>query len=824
MKTFARLLAVALALFVSAPIFAATDPTYAAVHAARPDGRSIALTNFTFDRDVYHLTLNGTLHLLTPVDGKTFGGVFIGQGSYELKPASEIERRSLVLYTGDDKLTTLADTFERATFFSADLIKAAEGQSPAKAGSPASNAVSAYDDYLAKQRKDIHTNIHVRVAQELLNGGEPAFIMHVDGKKYPPALAVVDPRGADALAGPGYMSGGEQTTLFVNDRAKGGFWYSSHLRAEVEKGQAVAVEPLADASNYAIDATILGRNELSGTTTMTFTSPVAGTRLLPINVYGRLRLSDVSFSPAGAQAWTPIAFIQEKEDEDPDAAIVFPSALEAGKQYLVKFVYKGKDVLKDAGDGNFSVGARQSWYPNVGTFTDLATYDLTFHTPPKFQIVASGSPVSDNVQGDQRVSVWKTSHPQRVAGFNYGKFKKVSMTDKDSGMVVDVYTNPGTPDIIREINRYLESISGAGTSSFLDIDDAAAGGYTGPSHVRVDTGSLAQSAIADGVNTARTATVYFGPLADKHVSITQQSEWDFGQSWPSLIYLPYLAFIDGTTRNTLGLNGATDFVDQVGPHEFGHQWWGHSVGWRTYHDQWLSEGFAEFTAALVLQQSGGWPKYNRFWENRRRYILDRPAQALISNDAAGPISQGVRVASWQNGSAVDAMMYSKGAYVLHMLRMAMMDHSKPNPDAPFMAMMTDFAQTYAGKNPSTTDFQHVVEKYLPPSLNLTRNGKIDWFFNQWVYGIAIPKLDSKFTVTDAGGGKYKVSGTMTQSQVPDNFVSLVALYINFDKGAYAKIASVPVVGNQTKPIEFELPLPKAPKAVTINNMHDVLAR
>jgi aminopeptidase N len=141
-----------------------------------------------------------------------------------------------------------------------------------------------------------------------------------------------------------------------------------------------------------------------------------------------------------------------------------------------------------------------------------------------------------------------------------------------------------------------------------------------------------------------------------------------------------------------------------------------------------------------------------------------------------------------------------------------------------MAMMTDFAQTYAGKNPSTADFQHVVEKYLPPSLNLTRNGKIDWFFDQWVYDTAIPKLDSKFTVTDAGGGKYKVSGTMTQSQVPDNFVSLVALYINFDKGAYAKIASVPVVGNQTKPVEFVLPLPKAPKAVTINNMHDVLAR
>jgi len=326
------------------------------------------------------------------------------------------------------------------------------------------------------------------------------------------------------------------------------------------------------------------------------------------------------------------------------------------------------------------------------------------------------------------------------------------------------------------------------------------------------------------VNTARTATAFFGAVADKHVSITQQSEWAFGQSWPQLIYLPYLAFIDGTTRNTLGLNGATDFVDQVGTHEFGHQWWGHSVGWKSYHDQWLSEGFAEFTAALVIQQTGGWPKYNKFWENRRRYILERPAHGIVTNDAAGPISQGQRVASWQNGSAYDAMTYSKGAYVLHMLRMAMQDRSKPNPDGPFMEMMTDFAQTYAGKNASTADFQKIVEKHLPASMNLTRDGKIDWFFSQWVYGTTIPKLDSKFTVTDAGGGKYKISGTVTQSQVTDNFVSVVPIYLTFDKGAFAKIASLPMIGNSTKPIDFEAPLPRAPKGVTINNMHDVLAR
>ena len=36
-------------------------------------------------------------------------------------------------------------------------------------------------------------------------------------------------------------------------------------------------------------------------------------------------------------------------------------------------------------------------------------------------------------------------------------------------------------------------------------------------------------------------------------------------------------------------------------HESSHQWWGHRVGWKSYHDQWLSEGFAEFSGLFYVQ-------------------------------------------------------------------------------------------------------------------------------------------------------------------------------------------------------------------------------
>ena len=46
----------------------------------------------------------------------------------------------------------------------------------------------------------------------------------------------------------------------------------------------------------------------------------------------------------------------------------------------------------------------------------------------------------------------------------------------------------------------------------------------------------------------------------------------------------------------------------------------------------------------------------------------------------------------------------------------------------------------------------------------------------------------------------------------------------FDKNAIAKLGDMLLVGNATKTIDVEIPLSRVPKSVTINAMHDVLAR
>ena len=66
-----------------------------------------------------------------------------------------------------------------------------------------------------------------------------------------------------------------------------------------------------------------------------------------------------------------------------------------------------------------------NWYPNNpgGSFGEYASYDMTFRIPKGMQIAATGARVSENNDGGQNVTVWKSEAPQTVAGFSFGRFK-----------------------------------------------------------------------------------------------------------------------------------------------------------------------------------------------------------------------------------------------------------------------------------------------------------------------------------------------------------------------------------------------------------------
>jgi aminopeptidase N len=182
------------------------------------------------------------------------------------------------------------------------------------------------------------------------------------------------------------------------------------------------------------------------------------------------------------------------------------------------------------------------------------------------------------------------------------------------------------------------------------------------------------------------------------------------------------------------------------------------------------------------------------------------------------------LATRQTPEAYQALVYEKGAYVLHMLRMLMWDARANPPDAAFIAMMKDFAAAFADKNPSTRDFQDVVERHMTATMDLTHDRKMDWFFRQWVEGTEIPSYALKADVRAAGDGRYTISGSVAQAGVSGDFHGFLPLYLEFEKGEVRRFGLATFTGKETVPIETTLTLPKKPVRVVPNAMHDVLTR
>ncbi len=64
-------------------------------------------------------------------------------------------------------------------------------------------------------------------------------------------------------------------------------------------------------------------------------------------------------------------------------------------------------------------------------------------------------------------------------------------------------------------------------------------------------------------------------------------------------------------------------------HELAHQWWGQAVGWKNYHEQWLSEGVAQYFAALYAEREGGPEVFGEVIEQMRRWSLRHSAQGPV---------------------------------------------------------------------------------------------------------------------------------------------------------------------------------------------------
>ncbi|HKG60390.1 MAG TPA: carboxypeptidase regulatory-like domain-containing protein [Pyrinomonadaceae bacterium] len=766
-------------------------------------GNYAVVNNLKLKRDAATFTLkSGELYFITPVEEKVTAAVFIGDGEMSLTPPTDVEKRSLSIFTGEGAITEqfsrLVLRFTDKTF---DEIKSSPNATMKTGGPGASAARGAYRDNQDLLRKRLRDNRDLRTLYDIYNrGGEGFFTAFIDGKRFNKLVYIFEPLGV-----PGATP--EEVALLSYGDTDGGLWVAFHREEEWAKGTASSSEDnrLIDITRHEIEAAIKGTH-LAATDRMTFKNLRAGTRVVPFELYGSLRVKSVQDSTG-----TDLGFVQEDKNEDSDFGVIMAKPLEANQTIQIAIQYEGDEALRDSGGGNFILIPRSTWYPgnaNALFAEDRATFDMTFRFPKSLTFVGTGSPTApDAKEGDLSVAKWSSGQTElAVAGFNYGRFKKKVVNDKDTGYDVEFYANTEVPDEIKEIQQAIDQIESRGGKTMTTLGS-------------ISTTGIADAALADAQNAVRIYNAYYGKLPYGRIAMTQQPAAGFGQAWPTLVYMPYMAFIDSTQRTQLlGTRGGTDnFWRYVAPHEVAHQWWGHIIGWDSYHDQWMSEGFAEFSASLYVQFIRGNDKFIEFWEDLRKQIVEAsPATKDRKPYTVGPVTQGYRLNNGKTGGVARFLIYPKGAYILHMLRM-MMYSQQNGGDQRFQEMMKDFVKTHFNQPVSTEDFKAMVEKHMTKEMNVTGNGKMDWYFNEWVYGTQVPAYKFEYKV----GSDGTLNGKVTQSGVSDDFVMLVPLYVDMGKG-WAKLGAARMTGNTTIDIK-DLKLPAVPKRVAVCAMNDVLA-
>lgn len=784
-----------------------TDPLYQTLRLQSKAEQDFAatyasVTNVVLNRQGAKFNLrSGEIYFLAPVQERYTGAVFIGDGEINLVPPTVAEKNSLKLFTGEPELTeqfsSLVLHFTDDTFN--ELMKAA-GVTKSQGGSQAARARTLFRDNQDLMRRRLRNNRELRTLMSLYAPEQPGFFnAFIEGKRFSKLVFIYDPFSISQVSP-------EEVVLFSYGQTDGGLWTAFHRPEEYANKTASSSEDnrLIDITHHEIDARIRG-TQLIINDKITFRSLRKGTRVVPFELYPNLRVSRVN-----DEEGRDLNFIQERKEEDADFAVIMPEALDESKPHAITVQYSGGEALRDSGNGNFILVPRSTWYPgNAHTqfAEDRAIFNMTFRYPKGHIFVGTGAPDGPEVKEDDlMIAKWSSGTTElAVAGFNYGRFKKKEILDKDSGYNLEFYANDYIPDDLRQVQLAIEQAETEGVRTETTLGS-------------ISTTRMADSALADAQNSARIFNAFFGKLPYTRLAMTQQPAPNFGQAWPTLVYMPYTAFMDSTQRTQLmGVRGGTStFWRYVAPHEIAHQWWGHVIGWDSYRDQWMSEGFAEFSASLFVQGTRGLDKFNDFWEGQRlRIVQASPATRDRKPYTVGPVTQGYRLNSAKTGAVAQRLIYPKGAYILHMLRMMM--YEKRTGDARFQAMMKDFVKTHFNQGVTTEDLQRTVEKHMTREMDIDKNKSMAWFFDQWVYGTEIPAYKFQYQI----GSDGSLSGRLTQSGVSDNFAMLVPVYVDFGKG-WSRLGQVTIVGNSTVDLP-PIKLPSGLKRAAICALSDVLA-
>ena len=527
-------------------------------------------------------------------------------------------------------------------------------------------------------------------------------------------------------------------------------------------------KPNVKINHYKIDASVNSKDSLNAVVDMTCEVLAPSLRMLDFYLHPDFRVDGVIDMNGGR-----LAFQRYKKNDNKSRPlyVLLEREYHAGDILNLRFYYRGIPSKKFEGRLYVTPGA--NWYPTT-FYGDRASFDMVFHTPKNLKLAAPGNLIDSRTAGDTLITQWKVDVPARNISFSMGLMNKYEYRNEGLPLIEIYFDDELHKDIARSLS---EAINPEGSS-------------------------LQEYVSEDIINAMKLFTDYFGPYSYGPMRISEIMAMH-GEAFPGFIHLGVPGWFKGDEDG---------YVSASRAHETAHQWWGVSVDYETYHDQWLSEGFAEYCGLMYVQAGFGNEKFLKQLREYRDNIFSLRKYLLGSGSTSGAIAMGYRTLSTETPEDYGPIIYEKAAFCLHMLRNMMIDLKTMKEDT-FFRMMSEFYQTYRGRSVTTADFKRITDKYFGMDMS--------WFFDQWIYGNELPTYSLTYRFEKDDRGKYIAVCNVKTEGVGEHFKMFVPLEIETEKDVKAYVR-VLIEGTD---FTFTLPgLPKIPRSIRLNPFESVLAK
>ena len=741
--------------------------------------RSVVAENLVLKKDRGTITFReGMIYFPAPVDGAVRGAVFIGTGSFHADvPPNEFERENVRRLLGADEV---ASDFKTAVLRFTDDTYSILGEGTHQGSAPPPAAMKLAAELDPRILEETGANLSARQVVSIVNQESPGlFFAEFDGGKKGRFSFLLDYQARIPVANFA-INAGERGLIFAFDKSiwAPSVWMAFFSQDDYEKrqGRYSNADDLILTRKYDMDVDVTEPKKiLSMTVTMECESRADHLIVIPMVVGEDLGYLDdqrkkkqLHVSSARVVGGGPVEWFQEPWEGG--FTLVLPAPVDKGSKFSLQISISGEFMFESqAVNGTYFPLSSTSWYPRHGEL-QRSVYTERFRHRKRDVVASIGLVTRDEPvpnEKDQRLTEFHLDEAVALTSFSLGPYeihKDVAKMKDGRTLPIEFYSMPGSVAAIKE--------------DFI---------------------------LAELNNCIRYFSNVFGEYPYP-VFRGAYHPFGYGQGFPTTLMIPATDRADMTTYQFIA-------------HETSHQWWGDVVLWRSYRDQWLSEGFAEYSGLLYTQERDKTSSEKQLIQRARDELKFPPRTPTGIGKGrlvdVGPLIMGHRLSTRETGGAYTALIYRKGAPVLRMLHFLFTD-PQTGDGKPFFDMMADFVRQHANGAASTDEFFAVVNAHVGQTALARRFGykDLNWFYRQWVLEAYLPSYRANYELEDQPDGSVLLKGTLQQEGVPDSeqwFMPL-PMQITLTKGSLGIV----MIAAQGKESSFKIKLPARPQKVELD--------